>query len=250
MKVNKNLTLAMHKEAQLRYPEEACGFLINENNKIKFVACKNIDSTPLERFVIGTEDVASAEDRGEIISVWHSHPNGKSRMSDADVHSCDAFGVNWIVFGVTKIEDEFVFEEMKILEPSDYEITYIGRPYIYGVKDCFTLCCDYYKKEFGISLTFRAIGYPESRDWVDKEEDILGNNFEKCGFIDVSHQKIQIGDVLLIGITSSTANHIAIYSEEDTILHHVNNRLSSKEVYKSGYWVNNTIKVLRHKERV
>jgi cell wall-associated NlpC family hydrolase len=46
---------------------------------------------------------------------------------------------------------------------------------------------------------------------------------------------------------SAVPNHAAIYLGNNTILHHLVDRLSSKDVY-GGYWLKATVCVLRHKE--
>ncbi|WP_255344084.1 NlpC/P60 family protein, partial [Acinetobacter baumannii] len=38
------------------------------------------------------------------------------------------------------------------ISPTGYEAPYEGRPYVYGSFDCWTLCRDFYLREFGIEL--------------------------------------------------------------------------------------------------
>ena len=57
-------------------------------------------------------------------------------------------------------------------------------------------------------------------------------------------------DIILMNIESPVPNHAAIYLGENVILHHVTNRLSSRDVYKwGGYYHKMTAKVLRHESR-
>ena len=67
---------------------------------------------------------------------------------------------------------------------------------------------------------------------------------------EVKIEDIQYGDILLMNIESPVPNHAAIYLGENIILHHVTNRLSSRDVYKwGGYYHKMTAMVLRHESR-
>jgi cell wall-associated NlpC family hydrolase len=116
--------------------------------------------------------------------------------------------------------------------------------YIYGVRDCFTLAVDYYKREFDINIAHRAKGYPEISNWVDGDDDLLVDNYIKAGFVDVTGQDHEVGDLLLIQMSKKT-DHVAIYVGDDRILHHCIGRLSKTDIYGGGYWQKHTTHHLR-----
>jgi cell wall-associated NlpC family hydrolase len=59
---------------------------------------------------------------------------------------------------------------------------------------------------------------------------------------------LQYGDALLMQLGSNLPNHAAIYIDDQQILHHIQGRLSSRDVLGS-YYTKNTAMVLRHESR-
>ena len=74
------------------------------------------------------------------------------------------------------------------------------------------------------------------------------DNFKREGFHEIKEEELQFGDALLMQIESPVPNHAAIFLGENLVLHHVQGRLSSRDVY-GGYYQKNTAKVLRHESR-
>ncbi len=50
----------------------------------------------------------------------------------------------------------FHFSEMNVIYPCGFEMPYLGRPYVFGVFDCWMLCRDYLKREFDVELNANA----------------------------------------------------------------------------------------------
>ena len=67
-------------------------------------------------------------------------------------------------------------------------------------------------------------------------------------FTEIPFEDMQYGSVLLMHLESDVPNHAAIYINDQLILHHVQGRLSSRDVY-GGYYQKTTAKVLRHESR-
>tara|TARA_R100001510_G_C7626516_1_gene186285 strand:+ start:664 stop:1008 length:345 start_codon:yes stop_codon:yes gene_type:complete len=77
------------KHAKECNPEESCGVLININNKIKYIPCKNVANEIKDvAFIIDPLDYADAEDQGDVVGIVHSHPQDILKFSDADKYSC------------------------------------------------------------------------------------------------------------------------------------------------------------------
>ena len=56
---------------------------------------------------------------------------------------------------------------------------------------------------------------------------------------------LQPGDGILMRVASPVTNHGAVYLGDNRIIHHVQNRLSCRDIY-SEFWRQRTTHVLRH----
>ena len=61
-------------------------------------------------------------------------------------------------------------------------------------------------------------------------------------------EELQYGDAILMQLGAKLPNHAAVYIGDQLILHHIQDRLSSRDVY-GGYYVKSTAMVLRHESR-
>ncbi len=113
-------------------------------------------------------------------------------------------------------------------QPCGYKPPLLGRPWVWGVTDCWSLVRDWYKEEKNIEL----------KDWdrpTTPEEFIKNPLFESCawrtGFRQLRpDEKLINGDTLLMSIGSTGLNHVAIFLDGD-VLHHLTDRLSCREPY-------------------
>lgn len=74
------------------------------------------------------------------------------------------------------------------------------------------------------------------------------DNFGSAGFGVANltdRTDLKVGDVLLMQVASPVPNHAAVYLGDGLILHHLQGRLSSRDVY-GGYWQKVTTHALRH----
>lgn len=237
------------KVAAEEYPKEACGVLTKKGKKIVAVRCVNTSHDPENRFVISSAEYRHHLDTGGVYGIWHSHTDEPPTPSPTDVAACNSTAVDWFVISVSKNDlNELCFSDLVYLAPSHVNEAYVERSYIYGVKDCFTLVRDWYKHEFDIDINFRAEGYPEIADWQNRGMNILVDSYKQAGFVRLSDEVAEIGDIFLIQM-SATTDHIAIYVGDDKILHHCIGRLSTTDTYGGGYWQKHTTHRLRHESR-
>jgi len=109
------------------------------------------------------------------------------------------------------------------------------------VLDCYSLIRDWYRQERGIDLP----DFTRFDEWWRRGENLYLDNFSGAGFHEVESSDMNPGDVLLMQVASPVPNHAAIYLGDGLILHHLQGRLSSRDVY-GGYWQKITTHTLRH----
>ena len=236
-----NLTAALRGEilqhAKERDPQEMCGLIHVVKGKHRYYRCANIALTPDEHFIMDPADYAAAEDLGEIIAVVHSHPTTKPDPSPADQLSCNRTGLPWVIVNPKT-------EQWGYCEPRDYELPYVGRQFVFGIVDCYTLLRDWYSREWGLMLD----DFPRRDRFWERGENLYVDGFKSQGFRQVPLDDLQRGDGILMQLGADLPNHGAIYLGDQQILHHVQGRLSSRDVY-GGYYVKNTAMALRHESR-
>lgn len=223
--------------AQAEQPKECCGVVCVVKGRRRYFPCRNLAATPDEHFVMDPLDYAEAEDQGEVVAVIHSHPVSNPKPSEADLVACEKTGVPWHIINP-------LTEEWGYCEPSGHQLPYVGRQFAFGVVDCYTLVRDWYAREYGIQLR----DYDRRDKFWEHGENLYMDNFANEGFSEIPVVDVQPGDLILMNVCSHVPNHAAIYLGDQLILHHVQQRLSSRDVYGGYYW-KNTACALRHESR-
>lgn len=225
------------KYAESEAPKEACGLLAVIKGQEKFWPCKNIAEGQHEFFALDPEDWADCEDQGgEILGVIHSHPEGSSEPSEADKASCENIGFPYFIYSVNN-------KSWNEIKPSGWKApSLIGRTWIWGKQDCWSLICDYFQEKLNINLG--SCYRPNTlKEFIAKPyfEKILADG----GFIEVEKDKIKKNDVLLMEGCHQKLSHVALYLGNQLILHHEIKKLSCKELYDLEY-IKGTKKVYRY----
>ena len=231
-KVSKQLALDY---AKSQLPNEACGVVAVVKGRERFFPCRNISYSPKETFVLDPDDYAKAEDIGEIIQIFHSHPTTSAIASEADRVACEKTALSWIICNP-------VNETWYEFEPSGFKAPLIGREWVWAVADCWTLARDWYQEN---QIFLRDWERPLSPQ--DFEQDPLFDRYWKeTGFFQITDEHdIKRGDAFLMQIEGRGLNHVGVYMGDQTVLHHIRGRLSSCDMY--GEWLQKcTGKILRH----
>ena len=168
-------------------PRESCGLLVIVKGKEKYIPCKNLAVDPKDQFILDPDDWANAEDQGEITAVVHSHPTTPPTPSQADRISCEHSKLPWhIVNPKTGEWGECI--------PEGYVPELLGRPWVWGVTDCWSLVVDWYAQEKNIELKNYA------RNMTPQEflENPLFEDYAwRTGFRELrAEEKLEAGDVL------------------------------------------------------
>lgn len=226
---------AINKHALAEYPKECCGLIASG---IYFPA-QNVATNPEQDFVIPAGLQVGLHAAGhKIEAVVHSHPNGPLYPSEADMKGQLEMGVPWALVttdgeAVTRPE---IWGDAVAIPPL------IGRTFMHGIRDCYSLVRDVYRlgkegmKTQSIEWPLDPILLPDfARNdgwWGDARalgQTLYDDNFRACGFRRITREKARPGDALLIKIRSQTANHAAVLMTDGTILHHLPMRYSARE---------------------
>ena len=209
--------------AKIEDPKECVGLLLNIRGKEKYFPCRNLSMTAHQCFIIDPEDYVKADNTGEIKAIVHSHPVTPPFPSEADKLSCEQSKLPWHIVNPKT-------EQWGYCEPCGYKPPLKGRPWVWGVTDCWSLVRDFYKEEKNIEL-------------LDYERPVTPQEFndvplferyaERTGFKELDpNETLKNGDILLMSIMYNTLNHVAIFLDGD-VLHHLTDRLSCKEPYSA-----------------
>ena len=235
MKLTDAMQADILQHAKDEFPKECCGLVAVVKGRRRYFPCRNIAQTPDEHFVLdGWHEV---EDKGEIVAVCHSHPKTNPAPSEADRVACEKSGLPWFIVNPNT-------EGWGYCEPEGFELQYVGREFVHGIVDCYTLVRDFFQREYGITLS----DYHRRDQWWYNGENMYVDNFAKEGFSRVPIQELQRGDLLLMNLQSPVPNHAAIYLGDQQILHHVQGRLSSRDLL-GGYYLKSCDRVIRHESR-
>ena len=209
--------------AKIEDPKECVGLLLNIRGKEKYFPCRNLSMTAHQCFIIDPEDYVKADNTGEIKAIVHSHPVTPPFPSEADKLGCEQSKLPWHIVNPKT-------EQWGYYEPCGYKPPLKGRPWVWGVTDCWSLVRDFYKEEKVIEL-------------LDYERPVTPQEFndvplferyaERTGFKELDpNETLKNGDILLMSIMYNTLNHVAIFLDGD-VLHHLTDRLSCKEPYSA-----------------
>ena len=209
------------KHAKEQDPRESVGVLIVIKGKEQYYPCNNLSTYSQQCFILDPEDYVKADALGEITAIVHSHPVTPPSPSQADKVSCEQSGLKWHIVNPKT-------ETWGYCEPTGYKPPLIGRQWVWGVTDCWSLVRDYYKEQHNIQL----LDYERPTTPQDFLDNPLFEQYaERTGFVELNKdEKLQKGDVLLMSILHPTLNHVAIFLG-DEILHHLADRLSTREPY-------------------
>ncbi|WP_288496900.1 C40 family peptidase [uncultured Erwinia sp.] len=235
--MREKIMAAITRHVAAEYPKEACGLIIQSGRTQTYIPCKNIADDPTQDFTLSPEDKHAAEAQGNILMVIHSHPDVPQLIpTEFDRVQCDHSGVEW---GIMSWPDG----DFCTISPRG-ERELVGRQWVLGYADCWTLIMDYYRQEHGITLNNWSVDYEW---WHDGKESRYDDNWEAEGFVQVDPAEMRPGDMIMMRVQSPVTNHAAIYVGDNLMLHHNSESLSTRVPY-GDYWRNRTVRIVRRRE--
>ena len=121
---------------------------------------------------------------------------------------------------------------------ADYK-SLVGRQWLYGKFDCYTIVRDYYKL-LGIIMP----DYERPKDLITSKSIFL-DQAKKCNFKQIDFEDRSKDDVLIMKLGTKNPMHAAIFLGDNTILHQKYESLSCTENY-SVYYRRSTKAVFRY----
>jgi len=203
------------------FPREAVGYIIND----KYVPLENSAKTPNEHFRISPSAKRKALANGPAQALLHSHPYDKNVVtkwrhetpSSTDMESWVKGDIPW---GIASTCGEGISEIVWL--DSSYIAPLIGRDFIHGIYDCYSLVKDWYKLNMNVDLPI----VPRGANWWHTGKDLYDEHFEAAGFTVIPFEEATVGDSVMMKVASPVVNHAAVITGPNEITHHLINRLS------------------------
>lgn len=234
---------AAKQHARETYPEESCGLIVDG----AYVPVPNIAADPSTHVTEGDctcRLCAFAMHPSTMVTypnathVLHSHPDGQYWPSAADMRGQMASGLAWgvIALDIDRISDPVLWGNVPIPP-------IIGRTFLSGVTDCFSLMRDTFRlgkdklAEQGIDWPLDPVeiaDQPRDDAWWEMGQNLYLDHFSERGFRQVKFEEARPADVFLCMIRSDRYNHGGLLLRNNLILHHLPGRLSRRE--PAGIW--------------
>lgn len=214
-----NLEKNILEHARKEFPKECCGIVIKRNNNLEYIACENISNDPENYFEINA-DIWLNFLQYEIVAIVHSHPNGRHILSTYDMLNQRLYDIDWWLVHNDKIY------KYRSIEPL------LGRTFNYGTVDCYSLVRDCYMLS-GLDLP----DFDRGGEWWKDGKNVYIENLTAFGFEQV--ESPMLGDIVLMQVQSDVPNHAGIYIGNQYLLHHIENRLSKRDLL-GGYYLKHT----------
>ncbi|WP_208612211.1 C40 family peptidase [Xenorhabdus beddingii] len=231
--LRKSIINAIMTHAKDEYPNECCGLVIQHSRKQQYIRCRNTAPAPTEQFSLHPEDYTEAEDMGTIVAIVHSHPDATTQPSQLDIAQCDLSQVPWVIVSWPE-------GDIRTIMPIEGIKPLLGRPFVHGIWDCYSIVRDWYRLERDIEIP----DFARSDGWWNRGENLYLKHYASADFVECSGE-LQVGDVIIMQVQASEPNHAGIYIGEGLMLHHMYGQLSNRVPY-SGYWQERTMITLRH----
>lgn len=225
--------------AKAEIPKEACGLVAVVSGVEKYFPCRNVSLEPEQTFTIDPDDWVIAEDAGAIIGVFHSHVSDSAKPSQTDKKFASLMSVAWHIYATET-------GKIETYDPPDSQVELLGREWVWRHQDCWTLVRDWYRLK-GVEMPPHPPRPASIKDFV--RNPFFEQELPNVGFVELPQDSDwRYGDVLLFDVGGSLS-HVAIFIEDQMMLHHCIGRLSSRDNI-TGKELQAIAKRYRHRESV
>lgn len=212
-------------------PREACGVIAGG----VYVRLRNVE-TGFDQFALDMREFHTVAKQHPVEAVVHSHVNCGPAASEADHAACERIGLPFVILS-------WPGGRVTVIDPKGWRAPLVGRQWVWGALDCFTLVQDAMQQFAGITLP----DYPRAWGFWERDEDLIGEAVAGSGFValpkDTAPQHLDVLGMRFPGVR--VAHHLGVYLAPDRVLHQFAGRLSVREQY-SGPYQRATVLHLRH----
>lgn len=243
MKLNQKQLEVIRDETLRVYPQEAVIVI----TKTGAIPLQNIHSDPVNHFEIDPKAFYKLKP----VALVHSHtiqtgqnpspdvfmyydPRTPSHMDMATQLQLD------LPFGIIAYDGETLTD---IVWFPDLDADTIGKEYIHGVYDCYSIVRRYYWQNYKIKLQ----DYARSYDWWNNGGNLYTSNIANSDWVEIKQQDLREGDLILMRIKDSVECHAALYIGDDQLIHHLAGRLSTTDNF--GRWRKKMTRFFKHKDK-
>lgn len=188
---------------------EVCGLVVALGAHARAIPCKNVCEQPTEYFRFDGKEYRELSAAHKVLAIYHSHPRTGPAPTDADKTDCERQKLPYCIYSVSA--DRFAWHE-----PHGFRAPLVGRPFLHGLLDCYTLVRDWYALQLGVYLP----DFEREDRWWQKGQNLYTENFAACGFYEIALRDVRRGDALLFALESLVPNHSAVYLGDGQMIHH------------------------------
>lgn len=219
------------KLSKLSPNEEVCALVTESDFGVEGIQlCSNESQDKKHYFSINPIDYKLASQMGRIKAVFHSHVNDNPDFSPFDYQQSTGHNLEFWLYDIKT-------DSFKTLQPTKHKYSkYIGKEFIEGQMDCFSLVRDFYKHELGIDIP--NFFSDRAKNFKQIQIEAKTNNYfldlaRQAYFTQVTH--LENFDILFFSFDNRI--HMGIFLAPDCILHQLRNKKSCIERLKD-YRVN------------
>jgi proteasome lid subunit RPN8/RPN11 len=221
------------------WPAEGCGVIIRDS----FHWVDNIAEDPFQTFQMDPITLARLQEIGPVQAILHSHPyNSDTKQAYPPEWPSGMDMQNWmkgnVPWGIASCDGEGISNLVWLDEANPEPL--IGREFIHGINDCYSLVRDWFRTEYEVTIPNFARGM----EWWHTGKDLYSENFESAGFKEISKDDVRIGDCILIKYMSPVINHAGVITGNNELLHHMFHRLSGRD--RLDKWERKVVKYVRY----
>ncbi len=192
----------------------------------------NVSTRGAYEFVLSAQDsVAIYDNPPDLLLHSHPCPPSSAAASDSDIAAQLKTGCNWGIVAVTGNErgDVYNIAYPECWGPTIPVQPLIGREYLFGIRDCVSICWDYYQLNGAPVERYPYVQRPAEYPEGSEQRNQFYTLPDKAGLKPVARHKRKPGDLVLMQINDANRhNHCAIFLGENKFLHQMDARLSEE----------------------